>query len=82
MQVALVVLVLINIGINLYILKQLLDYKTILNDEVEHIECRVERQEKRQNMFEDGIAYSLNRIHKGMINIPKEISVKNVLSLP
>lgn len=79
---ALVVLVLINIGINLYILKQLLDYKTILNDEVDRIECRVESQEKRQNMFEDGIAYSLNRIHTGIVNIPKEISVKNVLSLP
>lgn len=46
------------------------------------MECRVERQEKRQNMFEDGIVYSLNRINKGIVNIPKEISVKNVLSLP
>ena len=78
----LVVLVLINLGLTLYILIQATDYKKMLESEIKHVKWRVDMGENRQNMFEDGIVCSLNKIHKGITNIPKEIAVKNVLSIP
>lgn len=54
----------------------------MLESEIKHVKWRVDMGENRQNMFEDGIVCSLNKIHKGITNIPKEITVKNVLSIP
>lgn len=67
----LVVLVLINIGINIRILQII---KSICKN--------TEKTSIKFELFEERTLYSLDRIVQFIKQLPKEITVKNILSVP
>ena len=70
-QVVLVVLVLINIGINIRILQIV---KSLYNN--------TDKTLTKFGLFEERALYSLDRIVQYIKQLPKEITVKNILSVP
>lgn len=70
-QVVLVVLVLINIGINIRILQII---KSIYNN--------TDKTSIKFELFEERALYALDRIVQYIKHLPKEITIKNILSVP
>ena len=67
----LVVLVLINLGITIRILQIM-----------KSIQKNTEKTSMKFELFEERTLYSLDRIVQFMKQLPKEITVKNILSVP
>ena len=67
----LVVLVLINLGITIRILQIM-----------KSIHTNTEKTSMKFELFEERTLYSLDRIVQFMKQLPKEITVKNILSVP
>lgn len=70
-QVVLVVLVLINLGITIRILQIM-----------KSIQKNTEKTSIKFELFEERALYSLDRIVQFIKQLPKEITVKNILSVP
>ena len=95
-QVVLVILVLINIGFNILALSKLRDKQNLIAQRVEdihnlldnylddwcaHVQLNSQRAQKTQDRI-DELKESCRKLANNIRDIPKEITVKNVLKLP
>lgn len=95
-QVVLVILVLINIGFNILALSKLRDKQNLIAQRVEdihnlldnylddwttYIQLNCHRVQQTQNRI-DELKESCRKLENNIKDIPKEITVRNVLKLP
>ena len=95
-QVVLVILVLINIGFNILALSKLRDKQNLIAKRVEdihnlldnylddwctHVQLNSQRAQKTQDRI-DELKESCKKLANNIRDIPKEVTVRNVLKLP
>lgn len=95
-QVVLVILVLINIGFNIFALSKMRDQQTLIAQRIEdihnlldnylddwcvYIQLNSQRAQQTQDRI-DELKESCRKLEHNIKDIPKEITVRNVLKLP
>ena len=95
-QVVLVILVLINLGFNILALSKLRDKQNLIAQRIEdihnlldnylddwctYIQLNCQRAQQTQNRI-DELKESCKKLEHNIKDIPKEITVRNVLKLP